>query len=62
MDENRQADAKYNADYGEMVKIGTDSGITIWWTFVFPNQKSLYLSHKLIYTVVQKKRANFGGL
>ena len=49
MDENRQADAKYNADYGEMVKIGTDSGITIWWTFVFPNQKSLYLSHKLIY-------------
>jgi len=31
-----------------MVEIGTGSRILIWWTFVIPNQKSLYLSHKLL--------------
>jgi len=31
-----------------MVEIRIGSRIPIWWTFVFPNQKSLYLSHKLI--------------
>ena len=33
-------------------EIGTGNRITIWWMFVFPNQKSLYLSHKLIYIYV----------
>jgi len=47
--EIRQANAEWNADYGEMVEIEARSRIPIWWTFVFPNQKSLYLSHKLIY-------------
>ena len=32
----------------KMIEIGTGNRIPIWWTFVFPNQKSLYLSHKLI--------------
>jgi len=32
-----------------MVEIKTGSRIPIWWTFIFPNHKSLYLRHKLIY-------------
>jgi len=49
LNEIQQADAELNADYGKMFEIGTGSRIPIWWTFVFPNQKSLFLSHKLIY-------------
>jgi len=49
LDEIQQADAEQNADYGKMVETGTGSRIAKWWTFVFPNQKSLYLCHKLIH-------------
>jgi len=46
-----QANAEQNADYGKMVEIKTGNRIPKWWTFVFPNQKSLYLSHKLRLTI-----------
>jgi len=43
-------------------EIGTGNRITIWWTFVFPNQKSLYLSHKLIYICRPLMSTKFGLL
>ena len=55
LDEIQQADAEQNADYGKMFEIGTGSRIPIWWTFVFPNRKSLYLSHKLMLTLMLTK-------
>jgi len=39
LDEIRQPDAEWHADYGEMVEIETGSRIPIWRTFVFRNRK-----------------------
>ena len=39
LDEIRQPDAEWHADYGEMIEIETGSKIPIWRTFVFRNRK-----------------------
>jgi len=39
LDEIRQLDTEWHADYGEMVEIKTVSRIPIWRTFVFQNRK-----------------------
>jgi len=39
LDEIRQPDAQWHADYGEMVGIETGNRIPTWQTFVFPNRK-----------------------
>jgi len=39
LDEIRQPDAEWHADYGKMVEIETGSRIPIWRTFVFRNRK-----------------------
>ena len=38
LDEIRQPDAEWHADYGEIVENETGSRIIIWRTFVFPNR------------------------